>query len=171
MDEIDKIKMAISKVKEMESDLEGNLQAEYTKIFEDSPLIKDALSALENTIFHGYFEGSEWPARWARVDLKKFHDCLPHLKEYLSENHYCFYDPKNEVIYDFGSPAIIINEDGDILDQDKIEWFLSKDDYGDDENLRNQLIERYMEKNGYFPSVFIQTPHGDLFLLNTQEKV
>ena len=63
-------------------------------------------------------------------------------------------------------PSIIINHEGDILDEDSGQWIVSKSDY-ETKDERNKLIEKYMESKGYFPGVFFIDYYGNVKHVNT----
>ena len=112
--------------------------------------------------------------QWIRVDFTKFIDLDDKfqrqlLTEYFQDNHCMEVDLKNDCLTMSIGPAIIINDDGDVLDQDSGSWFIKKSEY-ESEVERNGLIEKYMEKNGYFPSVLRVDNYGNAFYVNTKEK-
>ena len=87
---------------------------------------------------------------WVIIDYKKllpdvysdFHVEL--LREYFSNMGHSL-DVTKDTLQNFIGPCIVINEDGDILDQDSGKWIISKGDY-ETISERNQLIENYLEK-------------------------
>ena len=122
----------------------------------------------------------EWYSQWIRVDFSEFIDIDSELeKEVLSEylEEFGGYRPdfENDCLTCSIGPAILINKDGDILDQDSGKWIISRKEYLDDDGAedrkkRNQLIESYMEKSGYFPSVIRVDHCGSAYYVSTQEK-
>jgi len=66
-------------------------------------------------------------------------------------------------------PCILVNEQGDVLDQDSGKWIIDKNDYQTAEE-RNGLIEAWMEKSGYFPSVIQLGRYGALHYIDTKAK-
>lgn len=116
-------------------------------------------------------EYDEFFHTWTRADFSKFIDLKNNFEkelfsEYMQENHFCCVDFKNDCISIAMGPNIIINEDGDILDQDSGKWIISKKEYDSTEK-RNEMIEAYMTKSGYFPSVIKCDRYGNAFFVNT----
>lgn len=108
---------------------------------------------------------------WIRADFSKFIDLKNNFEkelfsEYMQENHFCCVDFKNDCISTAIGPCILINDEGDILDQDSGKWIISKKDYDSTEK-RNEMIEAYMTKSGYFPSVIECDRYGNAFFVNT----
>lgn len=115
----------------------------------------------------------EYFHRWVRVDLGKLIDTANEfekqlLSDYFQDQMYTTVDFDNEVITTAEGPCIVINDSGDVLDQDSGKWIISKSDY-EDESERNKLIEEHMEKTGHFPSVVSDDNHGNCFYVNTKE--
>ena len=122
---------------------------------------KDLTQVEYDEFFHTYI----------RADFSKFIDLKNNFEkelfsEYMQENHFCCVDFKNDCISTAIGPCIIINEDGDILDQDSGKWIISKKEYDSTEK-RNEMIEAYMTKSGCFPSVIKCDRHGNAFFVNT----
>ena len=86
----------------------------------------------------------------------------------MRENHCIEVDFQNDVLMYSQGPCIVVNNEGDVLDTDSGKWFIKKNDYLDEEtgkfdiSKRNELIEAYMEKTGYFPGVFESDYYGNL---------
>jgi len=93
---------------------------------------------------------------WIRVDLSLLIDTKDKLERELLKEYFDLefigIDFENDCITTSEGPCIVINHEGDVLDQDSNKWFISKRDYETVES-RNKLIEAYMEKSGYFPSI------------------
>jgi hypothetical protein len=140
-------------------------------------IIKDMVSRVENSKELTNVPNDQWLYLWSREDFSKlanddFQKDL--LQEYMRENFCVEIDFKNDVLMSCIGPCIIINDDGDILDEEANKWIIKKSDYRNEENeldikLRNELIEKYMEKSGYFPSVVSVDRHGNAFFVNTKE--
>lgn len=113
----------------------------------------------------------EYYHRYARADVTKLINTESELEqelleEYLQDVHCIYVDYQNDCITTSEGPCILINHDGDVLDQDSGKWFISKKDYETEEE-RNKLIEAYMEKTGCFPSVIEVDYHGNAFYRST----
>jgi len=76
----------------------------------------------------------------------------------------------NDCITTSIGPCIVIDNDGGVYDQDAAKVIVKKTDYETDEE-RNALIEAWMEKSGYFPSVVRCDYYGNpLGYVSTKEK-
>jgi hypothetical protein len=98
--------------------------------------------------------------QWCSVDFSDLIDTNSDfqkelLSDYFQDECSFYVDFKNDVLNMSVGPAILINHEGDVLDQDSGKWFISRNDYESDDD-RNTLIAQYMEKNGYFPTHFIE---------------
>lgn len=124
-------------------------------------------------------ESDGWPMRWTHFDSSQFIDIKSELERealtrFLSESFFVYIDFKNDIIISNDGPCILINEDGDVLDQNSGKWIIDKSEYVDDNGeeipfKRNELIEEWMEKSGYFPSVVSQDRYGNMFYVSTKE--
>lgn len=127
--------------------------------------LKGLIVAVENSKHLTSIEHDEWYCQYVLADFSKLIDTKNELQKelletYLQENHCINADFKNGCLtYSIG-PAILINDDGDVLDQDSRKWILSKKDYNDDSE-RDEAIELYMDKHGYFPAVIEVDRHGN----------
>lgn len=163
--------------------LENELQAAYDVLFSDLPWIEEAYTRLEssNDYMTDQFDG--WPCQWTRVEQ------LADIEENARDNFRDYIDNKygavtidwtNDVFVMNNGPAIIINDEGDVLDQDSGKWIIKKNDYlvGNDDTgeayycklTRNELIEKYMEKQGYFPGVFNMDRYGNVYPISTTKE-
>ena len=118
-------------------------------------------------------EGDDWPSRWVRTDFSKLIDVdndleKEMLKDYLQENFSIDADFENDAVSTSLGPCLIVNEDGDVLDQDSSKWIIKRSDYTTKEE-RNELIEKYMETSGYFPSVVSYGRYGVQGYISTQK--
>lgn len=120
----------------------------------------------------------EWPCRWIRFDASEFIDTnstleREALEKYLDENFCIRIDYKNEALSMSDGPCIVINDDGDVYDQDSHKWIVHAIDYVEDGEVnikkRNELIESYMEKTGHYPSVVRHDGHDNMFYVSTKE--
>jgi len=112
--------------------------------------------------------------RWVRFDFSQLIDTKNDMErelltEYLSDNHYIECDFKNEVASTCEGYCLVINEDGDVLDQDSGKWVISKRDYESKQELF-QLIEAYMERTSCYPSVIRSDRYGNVSYVNTQNQ-
>ena len=144
-----------------------------TAKLKDNAKLKESVLKLESSTELTSTEHDEYYSQWIRFDASDFIDVDSSIERdafesYMSENHCMTIDFKNDALtYSIG-PCILINDDGDVLDQDSGKWFLKKSDY-ETESERNELIEKYMTKSGYFPSVIRCDYHGNAFYENTKE--
>lgn len=117
---------------------------------------------------------SDFVHRWIRFDFSTLIDPKDDterelLKEYLADNHHINCDFENDVASTNEGYCLVINEDGDVLNQDSGKWVISKRDYESKQELF-QLIEAYMERTGYYPSVIRSDRHGNVCYVNTQNQ-
>jgi len=153
------------------ADIETRLQAAWNTVFKDSTKLRDNVALLEQSSEYSFDKYGEIVS-WRRFyDLKDYKECASYLEAYLSDQGVGI-DWENDCLtYNLG-PCILINNDGDVLDQDSQKWIISKNDYRDDdgnldEGKRNELIEAWMDKHGYYPGVFSADRHGNVFAVNT----
>jgi hypothetical protein len=110
---------------------------------------------------------------WIRFDASDYIDTDSELEKttfqsYLQENHSYSIDYMHDALQVYLGPCIVVNEDGDVLDQDSGKWIIGHQDY-ETESERNALIEAWMEKTDYFPSVVREDRHCNIFYVNTKE--
>ena len=134
-------------------------------------VINSMQSALDASKELTSVSNDEYYHRWVRFDLSKLIDTNDEfqrelLAEYLSENYYIYTDFENDCVTTAEGPCILINHDGDVLDQDSGKWIISKRDYETEEE-RNALIKAHMEKTGHFPSVIEVDYHGNACYVST----
>jgi len=144
------------------------LQNEYDKLFKKDKELQADIKALEVSKEYTTNQIGE-VCQWVRTksNLDKYSDIKEFLLTYLSEQHAIFdVDFKNQVFMTSQGPSIIINHEGDILDEDSGQWIVSKSDY-ETKDERNKLIEKYMESKGYFPGVFFIDYYGNVKHVNT----
>ena len=152
--------------------IEAELQKEWNKVFEQLPQLTDTVSMVENSRDYCWDMHGEIVS-WLRFYPKEFLDCKEYFKVYMRENHCIEVDFQNDALMYSQGPCIVINNDGDVLDQDGDKWFIKKNDYLDEEtgkfdiSKRNELIEAYMEKTGCFPGVFESDYYGNLRTVKT----
>lgn len=176
-----------SKIKELQEKLNGlyndkqsiigKLQLEYNKVFDDSKTLEKAIANAEQASMYQFDEYGEVQS-WYRFDgLKEFKDCKEYFEIWLSENHNMTVNWDNDcLLYSQGESLIIQGSHG----RDNGVWLGSKrvideKEYKDDNGKvdiekRNELIEKYMEKSGYFPGVFRTDYYGNVYPVNTQKK-
>lgn len=160
--------------KEIET-LKEKASSLFSKLMDKKEKAIDAMvSALDNSKDLTGVPNDEYFHRFARTDFSKLIDTKDEfqkelLSDYLSENHCIYVDFENDCVTTAEGPCILINHKGDVLDQDSGKWFISKKDYETEEE-RNKLIEAYMEKSGFFPSVIEVDYHGNAFYRSTLAK-
>lgn len=141
------------------------------KKLEKNSELKKLVSKLENSRDLTQVNGGEFFHIWTRADFSEFIDTENKFQcelfsDYMAENYDTIVDFKNDCISSCIGPAILINHEGDILDQDSGKWIIEKSDYETEEE-RNELIEKYMEKTGYYPSIIRCDYHGNAFFETT----
>jgi hypothetical protein len=146
------------------------LREEYFKIFDDSGEVKRVITALENSKeITNESCWPHWPASY--IHTRNFslftgeRDNLEFsfLKEYLEENFYIYFenegDEKGEILILSHGPGIIIFCEGEVYDQEAEKTILTENDYSSEKE-RNEMIEKYMESTGCFPSVYKADYYG-----------
>jgi hypothetical protein len=154
------------------SALEAELQTALNVAFDDCGELQKAIADVQNSNEYGT-DGNEI-YRWLRFDLSDFSDDREYLETYLRD-HFVHADFENDALMYYIGPQLIINDDGDVYDEDSGKIIITETACADDdgaycEKVRNALIENWMEKTGYFPGVFSVDRHGNVFLVNTQAK-
>jgi hypothetical protein len=180
---IDKLKQQLN---EMESrhnneqqDLRGQIQTALNALFDDDSELQKAIADVQLTNKYCTNEHGEI-CQWLGFRTAKYIGDLPYLAAYLQEHHFIDLDADNDsILYPLG-PQIIVNDEGDVYDEDSGKWIITEKDYAismDDDPTgemekakRNQLIELWMEKNGYFPGVYFVDRYGNVSPINTQAK-
>ena len=168
-DKISKLKQQLTNVHDKGQSIEHEMQEEYNKLFEKDEYIRKAISQLEVSNFYGYYPNWDEIAVFEQFELKEYEDCLDYLEVYLEDNYSIHLDKKEGYIFQSAGYSIIINDDGDIYDEDSRKWIIGRKEYATIEE-RNALIEAYMEESGYFPNVFRVDNYGNVKLINTLSK-
>ena len=147
----------------------------WTKIFDnDKQLQKDIINAQNASEYQG---GEDGIYSWYRVktNLKDYEQCKEYIEEYVSENSCLRIDWENQCFMNWlGDDNIIIQDD---TRRNNGVWqgqkcIIPESEYKNDDGevnteKRNELIEAYMEKSGYFPGVFRVDYHGNIFHVKT----
>ena len=177
------------KIKELESDLTilrkvkaqdelkiASLAMDQLEKTLASPKVKKSLAALVNSVESSRDLEQDYEffnVLTSLPDLSIFIDTDSEFqrdlfRQYMIENHYIDIDFKNDCALTSIGPCILINHNGDVLDQDSGKWILSKDDYESESELF-KLIENHMQTTGYFPSIVACDYHGNANFVNTQK--
>jgi len=169
------IKQANNRNSVLVEEYKKRLLGYWTKIFDnDKQLQKDAENA-QNASEYGADENGIYS--WFRVNtnLTDYTECKDYLEEWLSDKYCLTIDWTNNCFVSWqGDDNIIIQDDtrrdngiyqGHKLLFDESEY--KNDDNEIDEVKRNELIEKHMEKTGYFPGVFRVDSHGNVFYVKT----
>ena len=155
------------------SDIETKLQAEWDRVFDDSGAIKAMMAKVENSTDYRFDEYGEIVS-YHYVDLSDFKDSKKYLVQYLRRSYCADLDLVNECITYSQGECIVIQDE---TRRDNGVWLNSKliideskykDENGVNETKRNELIEAYMEKTGYFPGVFRSDSYGNVFSVSTK---
>jgi len=162
------------------------LQKEYNKYFDSNQELQKVLANAESATEYQLDEMGEIES-WFRANiLEDFSDCREYFENYLSETNCMRVDWVNSCLLNSQGDSLIIQDDCRHR-RDNGVWFghkqvISQSDYWSEEEYlnntsgeidtekRNQLIEQYMEKTGYFLGVFRVDRNGNVFLVNTQKK-
>jgi hypothetical protein len=165
------------RAKNFESKIQDQIQKEINKIFDKDKEIKKALIELESSQELTFDEFGE-VSTWLRFELpEKYKAYIDEFLNYIGELG-AYYDLKNDCLLShIGDDYISIQDDtrsdNGVWQNHKIiiEESEYKDDDGNiDELKRNELIEEYMEKNGFFPYVIRVNRYGNAFFVSTNNK-
>jgi hypothetical protein len=160
-------------IKSNKNEIETELQLAWNEVFDDLSSIKDIVSKLESSneySLNGYGEINQWVSFYGIGDFK---DCMSYFENYMMDNHFVNVDWENDVLSSSQGESLIIQDD---TKRDNGVWLNGKlvicgNEYKDDgevnETVRNELIEQYMEKTGYYPGVFRVDSHGNVFPVST----
>lgn len=157
------------------AEIELQLQEAWNKVFADSTKIRDAVALLYKSNDYAWFEHDELCC-YISFDVSDFRDSRQWFTEYMREHEHVEVDWENDALTRGIGPAIVINSHGDVYDQDSGKFFVSKNDYREEgtgelnEGKRNELIEAYMKRLGYYPGVFESYNGGSVFLVDTRSK-
>ena len=155
------------------SDIETKLQEEWDRVFDDSGVIKAMMAKVEDSTDYRFDEYGEIVS-YHYVDLSDFKDSKKYLVQYLRDSYCADLDLVNECITYSQGECIVIQDE---TRRDNGVWLNSKliideseykDENGVNETKRNELIEAYMEKTGYFPGVFRSDSYGNVFASSTK---
>ena len=160
--------------------IEMQLQEEYNKIFAKDKTIAKDIKELDNSNEYGADQDGIYS--WVRFYAPESFPA-ENLKAYFSDNGYN-YDSENDTLMQWhGDDNIIIQDDTRhdngvwqghnliIEEREYRETNPENEHYGDvNEDIRNELIEKHMEKTGYFPGVFRIDYHGNVFPVSTLKK-
>ena len=158
----------------IELTIDDKITLEMAPFFEKHTDIIESIKALNES--NDYF-GDEYQNIYSFTRFylpDEFKEYIEHFKAWLDENHCATYDEKNDtLILCHGNDNILINDEGDIFQGH--ECIIGKAEYTNDdeqdETLRNELIEAYMDKAGFFPGVFFCNYHGNIYHVNTKQKL
>lgn len=144
----------------------NNLYKEYCKKFDKDKRLQKAIKDLESSTDFTWME--DLVARWIRFSIEVEGLEEKALEEYLQDQR-IYYEKEYQCLLTYDGPSIIINEEGDVLDQDSGKWIIDSSKYSTIEELYS-LIEQWMDKTGYFPNVFKTDRYGNVFLVNTNKR-
>lgn len=158
------------------------IQNEIQKIldvqFKKDKYIQKQVKDLENSNKYTMNELGD-VEQWLGFELpEKFKTFEDYFSTWLNDQGY-YYDSKNDcLLCSHGDDNIMIQaehgRDNGVWQGHKI--IIKESEYKNEENevdekLRNELIEKHMEKTGHFPGVFRVTYHGDIYPVNTKEEL
>ena len=164
----------LATIAEDASEIETQLQAEWNEVFEDMTQLRDAVTKLESS--NDYCRNSYGEiCSWVRFDTSDFKDCQAFLKDYMRESFCAEVDFENDSLtMNHGDDTLIIQDemgrDNGVWQDHKLviaEIEYKNDDGEIDKTKRNELIEKHMQKSGYFPGVFRVDCHGNIFPVST----
>ena len=135
--------------------------------WDDWKALKDTLIKLDDSTEYGSDEGGIY--RWVRFDVSDVAEReRPYFDDYMLDRDGCVHaDYENGALVTQEGPSIIVNDDGDVLDEDSGKWIIHRRDYKGEEH-RAHLIEQWMDKSGYFPGVFEMDRYGNVGTVDTK---
>jgi hypothetical protein len=152
------------------------LRDQWTKIFEnDKQLQKDAENALNASKYDIEEDGIY---SWYRVktNLADYESCKDYLENWLSDSYCLQINWKDNCFQNYLGPDCLIIQDDTRRDNgvwQESKLIIDESEYKDDDGvnveLRNALIEKHMEKTGFFPGVFKVDQYNNIFLVDTKE--
>lgn len=159
---------------------ENRIKDDFTEAFCVNEGLQAALKKLENTNDLTSVENDDFLHQWVRFNIYSvlpdkekdpdlFALALDALEAYVQDQGCVYLDGKNECLTACIGPSIIINDEGDVLDQDSGKWFIKKSEYSTSDE-RNNLIEAYMERTGCFPWVVKEGRYGYVRVVSTKSK-
>jgi hypothetical protein len=167
-----KLKMAESEYATNVTNVRNELNAEWFKIFEKSPVLKVDFKRLEESNQYGSDESGIYSFIHLTYAIPDDESGKSAFSDYVAEHGY-YYQSEHNALLNRQGECIIINEDGDIFlaECGNSKLIIGQDAYIEHSefniDLRNELIETWMDKNGYFPGVFREDRHGNIFPVNT----
>lgn len=159
-------------------EIDTALQEAYNEVFELDHKLRDVITKLESSQDYMLNAFGEVTAMLHfSFDPYKGHE--KYLTEYLREYHCVDTDVANDCLFYDQGPSIIIGETGRVYDQDTDKMILQASDYEikdagewiQDVAKRNQLIEAYMAKRGYYPGVFRLGSGNTAYAVSTKVEV
>ena len=173
-EELDQTHLAHS---ESEGRIKDKLQARLNVTYTDWTALQNAIVDSDSSSEYTYSQYGDSVKTWFRFyglsDVPERE--REYLESYLSDE--CIeIDWDNDCLERNIGPCLIICDDGTVYDQDSGKTIITESDLeGADGSIciderRNQLIEGWMERSGYFPCVLADNGRGDLFHVNTQKK-
>jgi hypothetical protein len=192
MKKLNDIKMQIDAANAVNSATISVLRKQATAEFEKQMKKKNAVilsivTAVESSRELSQIDHDDYFCQWTRIDFSSLIDTNDEfqkelLQEYFQE-HYCLsVDFKNDVVTYSVGPSLLIFAEGAsksrrsyyVYDQDSGKEIISFEQCLDDDGnysreKRNELIEQWMEKKGYFPSVIKVDHYGNAHYVSTQK--
>ena len=152
--------------------LEYQLRDEYRRVFGFDRELQEAIGKLNcyERVEYGCEENGYYA--WIRCYVSEFDtktdlSLVDALNDYLSD-HGMEFDAENDALKMNIGGRLVVVDSGDVLDSETGRTIIARSAYADEAE-RNALIEAWMEKNGYFPGVFSQDIHGNVFAIDTRK--
>lgn len=174
---IEKLWTQLADTQHEEMDIKFQLQDEYNKFFESNKTLKNAIEGAVASKEFQFNSFGEVVSVYS-FDFTNYQGCQEFITEYLKEYHFIDIDFDNDLMYYEQGPSIIINEDGDVYDQDSDKFVIYTAQYSSDSSegltvldvtKRNKLIKEHMEKREFFPGIFRANGYGQLFEVSIKE--
>ncbi len=176
---ISQLLIDLEQTKNTSQAIRDTLQDEYNKVFNDDSTLAKVISLVENSTDYSFDENGEIESTYKWYGMSDYVECKEYLQEWLFER--CIRVNWEHEYLGMSQGENLIIQDDSYRARDNGVWLsgkcvINETDYLDesgevDETKRNELIEAYMEKSGYFPGVFRADQHGNVFHVITQKKV
>lgn len=165
------IKNNIERLKKELVDNEEKLKDAFFSILDDLSQVNEIVIAVENsTNYCRENIGPNWPCQYVYFDKwneLKDSDIWPYLVDYLAESHGIY--TQNDSFTLSCGPAILIQDDGSVWDQDADKIIFNQKDFENEKEFF-QEFEDYFEKTGVYGGVFRTDYYGEIIeVINTQK--
>lgn len=171
---IEMLKNELTKHNAETANVQEAIQKEYNKIFDKDAVLEALMeratecAAPNKADQSGYMfsedGGIDYWCRFQAID--DYREVADYLNEWVSTVHGLYIDWKNDAVISSQGGGLVVGVNGDVYDTDAQDVIVKSSEYSNDAE-RNTLIEKHMERTGYFPGVFRESFGGELFPIDT----